>query len=151
MIKELAHNEIQGAADMAPLFFEEGQIPGEFNPEVFVKSWATLIKLDMGKMYALVVEGKEVGYLGMIVTQDINDGAKIAQEAFWFVHPDHRGSGLKLLLHAEKCAKELSCKRMGMVHLSNTAGEKLSHIFNRMGFREIEVHYIKELNPPTNP
>lgn len=145
MVRELAINELQLATEMAGLFFEEGKLPGEFKADVFVKSWSTLIKLDMGKIYGLFVDDKPVGYLGMIVTQDINDGAKIAQEAFWYVHPDHRGAGLRLLFHAQAQAKELSCKRMGMVHLLDAAGEKLSHIFNRMGFREIEVHYIKEI------
>lgn len=145
MVRELTLPEIQLAADMAPMFFDEGKIPGEFKPTTFVNSWTVLCSMGMGKMLGLFIEGKAVGFLGMIITEDINDGAKVAQEAFWYVHPDHRGSGLRLLIAAEKLAKELSCLRMGMVHLSNPAGEKLSRIFKRMGYSPIEVHYQKSL------
>lgn len=130
---------------MAPLFFEEGKIPGNYNPDIFTNNWKALVDMKMGIILGLFIDGVARGFLGMIVMDDINDGNKTCQEAFWYVHPDHRGSGLRLLLAAEKMAKELSCKKMTMVHLLNPAGEKLSRIFTRMGYRPIETHYVREL------
>jgi GNAT superfamily N-acetyltransferase len=145
MIRALTIDEVPLAADVGLSFFKEANLPGELIPSVFIASWQTLIKLKQGYIFGLFHNSFFVGGLGMIVYNDINDGALVASEAFWYVHPQHRGNGLRLLFHAQKVAKELACKRLTMIHLLNATGDKLSPLYARLGFKPIETHYLKDL------
>lgn len=145
MIRELTVDEVVLAAEVAPFFFEEGKLPMEYSSEAFTSNWQMLIRSGSGHIYGLFIDSCFVGGLGLIVSRDINNDEVVANEAFWFVHKAHRGQGVKLLLTAQKAAKELSCKRLTMVHLHNHAGDQLSSIYSRLGFSPIETHYIKSL------
>ena len=76
---------------------------------------------------------------------DPNTGEMLATEFFWFVNPESRGSGLKLLKVFEKWAKEKGCKKVIMVHLSDSMPEKIRNIYLRFGYKVAETHYIKEV------
>ena len=101
------------------------------------------------KMFLLYDEDTPVGLLAGVITEQhpLWHGIKIASELFWYVHPDHRGkNSLKLVKDYETWAKENGCKYVTMAHFYNELGTKLSDLYSRLGYKEVEVSYLKELN-----
>ena len=145
MIKELDPKELPRTAEIGLKFWEEGSLPGSLKPEVFVKNWTFLLDNGMGRIFGLYEEGQLSGALGAIVAPDLNDGELCATECFWFIDPDKRGNGVKLLLNFVKYAKEIGCVRVNMVHLFNEHADKLQKLYEKLGFSPVEKHYIKTL------
>lgn len=145
MVKELKAEELPQAAEIGLKFWQEGALPGQLKPEVFVKNWTFLIGNGMGRIFGLYEDDMLVGALGSIVAPDLNDGEITATECFWFVDPNKRGNGVRLLLHFVDYAKEIGCVRVNMVHLFNKHADKLQKLYSKLGFSPVETHYIKTL------
>jgi GNAT superfamily N-acetyltransferase len=145
MITQLTVEQVPLAVEFGPLFWAEGKLPGSFVPAKFVGTWKRATANGSGGILGQWSEGKLVGILGFFMWPDINDGELVATEAFWYVKEGHRGNGVRLLLDYEKLARERGCKRIGMVHLSALKADKLSALYERMGYVPTETHFFKEL------
>lgn len=146
MVRELQVIELKKASGMGFEFWKEANLPGKFVPEIWQANWGRMIQTGSGRILGLYLDdGALVGCLGFFVSADINDGAKVATEAFWFVNANHRGAGVKLLLSFLKRAKELGCVRATMVHLFTEQAEQLSQLYKKLGFSPVETHYSKTL------
>ena len=146
MIRELKAEEVESITHMGESFFAEGKLPGSFKSDVFIKTWTNLITLRMGLILVACNGSNEpVGALGAIITPDVNDGEIVAQEAFWFMSPEARGSfaGARLLDAFEKIAQDKGAKRLIMVHLLSLNADKLGKFYERMGYRATEVNFVK--------
>jgi GNAT superfamily N-acetyltransferase len=82
--------------------------------------------------------------LGAIKYPDLQNGKMAATECFWYVHPDSRGRGTSLLKAYEQWADEQGCKKKIMVHLMDSMSDRLKNLYERKGYRAMEVHYVKE-------
>jgi GNAT superfamily N-acetyltransferase len=111
----------------------------------WVDTWHSLILTQVGKIFALKQNDKIVGAIGFVIHPSLEDGVKVCTEAFWYVDEKYRGKGLSLLLHLQKYAKAQGAERMMMIHLSNSMPEKLKKLYERLGYKEIETIYMKEL------
>ena len=107
--------------------------------------WKKLIDAGAGAILALKKSGKIIGGIGMMFFPALEDDVVTCSETFWYVDEKERGGGLKLLLKAQKYAKEMGARRMTMIHLSNSMPDRLKGLYERLGFKEIETHYIKEI------
>jgi GNAT superfamily N-acetyltransferase len=147
MIRSLLPSEVAICCEAGRAFFAEGKLPGEFVAEAFIEHWSTLIQVGSGVILGLFSDktGEFLGGLGAVVAPDFNSFDKVAAEVFWFVKPEVRGEGLKLLPAYEAWAKEKGAKRCGMVHLLNLQPEILHKVFMRRGYQPIEVNYMKDL------
>jgi GNAT superfamily N-acetyltransferase len=145
MIRIATDDQLDGIAQLGPKFWSESNLPGDFKPEVFVENWKKIIAKDQGCIiFNQDEKGGINGAIGLLVYQDINDGELVMQEAFWFVSPESRGFGLRLLKKAEEIAKMINVKRFIMMHLHNMYADKLAKVYQHMGFRPMETNYIKE-------
>jgi len=128
-------------------FFAEGQMPGGFDSEAFIKSWAHLIDTEIGCVFGLYGEDGVIhGALGGILAPDIFNGHTVAIEAFWYVLPEHRGSGaIRLVKAYEDWARSRGARRVSMVHLLNLQPGRLGDLYVRLGYRAVETNYIKDL------
>jgi N-acetylglutamate synthase-like GNAT family acetyltransferase len=135
------------SVEMGTAFFKEGGMPGGFDPEVFRRNWSTLLSAGMGRIWLLEVDGKACGALGVLITNDINDGQRVITEAFWYVVPDMRNSlhGVRLFTEMEKHAADIKAKRILMIHYHATMDYRLPQFYEKFGYRAIETHYAKEL------
>lgn len=90
--------------------------------------------------------GKVVGVFSGYYTTYILNNEKLFHELVWYVHPDHRkGCGMKLYKHCENHVKISGAKKMVMIHMATDKSEKLTKLYEQMGFKPLETHYIKEL------
>lgn len=126
-------------------FVKEGNIPTAFIPEVFEATWGNFFNLGMGVIFLLILDEEIIGALGAVKYPDPNSGEIMAAEHFWFVNKEHRGKGTKLLKAYELWAKDQNIKKITMVHLTGLMPDKLRKLYVKLGYREIETHYIKEV------
>lgn len=82
-----------------------------------------------------------IGMIGLFVYPHAFTGEMVAGELFWWVTPETRGSGVKLLRRAESWAKEQGAKRFHMVAPNDHVGR----FYRRLGFKSMEEHYQKDL------
>ena len=112
-----------------------------------MQNWCVLLSSNVGVMWKLEDKDHVVGMLGGMLTPDLLDGSLTATETFWYVHPEHRNGsgGIQLLLTFEKWAMEIGAKRIIMAHLVNHNSESLKNLYQRRGFKPMEIFYHKEL------
>lgn len=132
-------------ARLGELFYREGALPGNLVPSIFMGNWKTLIESGTGRILGAWRGAEFLGALGVLVYPDINDGEIVAQEAFWYVHPNHRGIGMKLLDQSIEDLRREGVKRMTMVHLESLMPDRLKSLYERLGFRPVESHYAGDL------
>ncbi len=147
MIRELSILELEAAAKLGLEFWAEGALPGKLVPKVWIKNWTAFIRSEIGKIWGLYgAEGKLLGCLGALFTEDINDGELVATESFWFVTGEQRGQGIKLLLSFLTYARQRGVSRVIMMHLFNKNAEQVAKLYTRIGFKPVETHFVMSLN-----
>jgi hypothetical protein len=144
MIRQATVNDLSQLSVLASEFHNEATLPAKLDVGVWKRSWGNL--MDIGAAVVLVKqEGYEfTGAIGCIIYPDMNSGEWTADEAFWFQSKGSRGGGLKLLKAMESTLKELSIKRLFMIHLECLNG-RLGRIYERMGYTKVETRYVKDL------
>lgn len=129
-------------------FYREGGMPGGFVASVFVDNWTGILSENRGVFLGLwggdrfdVFEGG----IGAVICPDLNNGQLTAVECFWYVKPGNRGDGLRLLRAYEQWARTAGAVRIVMVHLCSLAPDSLGRLYERRGYKKVEVNYIKNL------
>lgn len=137
-------DELDAVAAIGLGFYEEGRLPGSMISSCFVASWSAFLSSGVGVIYGMYEEEVLCGVVGGLKYPDPNDGDLVVSECFWFVVKEKRGRGIELLDAFERWAKEEGAKRIIMVHLSGLMPERIKLLYERRGYKEIEVHYVKE-------
>ena|GEM_PF-1256182 len=140
--------ELEALAPMGELFYEEREnLPGRFNPVMWVQTWWSLLELPNFVMIQLLEPGGEPrGAIGGLATPDLNTGEMIAVEQFWYVDPLARGRGMSLLTAFETWAMDQGAVRVIIGHVwdaDKTAAWK--RMFAMKHYNPLEIHYYKEL------
>ncbi len=146
MISNLTTDRIPELVPMALAFHEASGFLGDLVPRHWVESWTTL--LESGYGFILVDDGDDggpVGTIGGFLVPDTNDGVLIAHEAFWYVDPSARGSGLDLLNAFLATATHLGAGRAQLSHTQALRPKALGRLYKRMGFQPMDTNYVKEL------
>jgi len=86
-------------------------------------------------------EGELVGMLGYVVYPHFISGESTAGEVFWWVEPEHRGEGLKLLKEAERRAKAVGAEKMQMI----APTDRVATLYLRLGYEFVEASYQRAL------
>lgn len=111
------------------------------NPEALRAVAEMLIREEHGLLLVDEFYGELAGMIGMIATVHPTSWEPVASELFWYVPPEVRGGGLKLLFAAEQWARENGCRRCIMVSPSARVGM----IYARLGYSELETSWIKDI------
>ena len=109
------------------------------NPEQMAKLGQQLIDVD-----GLLIserDGKIIGMMGFILHNHFLSGEKVAGEVFWWMEPEYRGDGLRLLHEAERRSKAAGAKYMHMI----APTEQVETIYKRLGYQYVEATYQKSL------
>lgn len=144
-IRQITRDEACLCLPQARVFFAEGAIPGTLNEEHFVTQIQQFMDAGIGLFIAAIDDGQVRGAIGGVAYPDFATGDLTAVELFWFVGPEYRMVGVKLLIAFERLAKDRGCKRIHMVHLVNYSADKLDQFFERRGYRLTEKAFTREL------
>lgn len=128
-------------------FYDKAGIDGGMVFSEFKKAWTMLLRRGEGVVWYLKAAGESqaVGALGGTLGIDPSNGQKIFREAFYYIREDYRGVGAKLLKEAEEKLKELGVKRIYMISLLYYEHEKVSRLYEAMGYEKAEMLWMKEV------
>jgi GNAT superfamily N-acetyltransferase len=85
--------------------------------------------------------GQIVGMIGIFLFPHFLSGELVAGEVFWWVEPEHRGEGIKLLREAEKQARERGAVKLQMI----APNPKVAALYERLGYEFVESAYQRTL------
>lgn len=148
MIRLLERSELPLCVRGGELFFKESKIPWEFKPDVFIERIGGLIDYGVaGVIGSFGKDGTIQGALAFSLYNDVYTGAKTATEMWWFVLPEHRGGtvAMRLIREFERLAKMNGCERVCMIHLASLQKDRLSELYQAMGYQLIEHCYSKPI------
>jgi len=114
---------------------------GAVNPEQI----KAVFKLCIGSTLVVEKDGLIVGTVAGIVNNFPSDGSKVYQEIIWYVSKAYRKYGVLLFRKLEEFCRAKGIKHIIMIHLANLKAAKLDRFYTRLGFKELETHYIKTL------
>lgn len=142
--KDLYNEELH---KLGASFFAEANLPGRFISIVFVHNWTHFLNLKIGIILLLERDSKIVGAIAGLVHPDPYDGKVVAQEMFWFINSEKRGSidAVRLYSAFEKWAIEKKAERLAMACVCNDKMGKLRRFYEKKGFKPKDVTYFKDL------
>lgn len=144
MIRDAAYEDVPDLVDLGIRFIESGKYRDKIkpNPEALAQMMFGLIDNPYGLLTVLeAAKGRNIGMFGAMATLSPYSGEPVAMELFWYVEPESRGGGVRLLRHAENWARELGCKQF--IAVSHT--KKVSRFLKKSKFLGMEEHFVKVL------
>ena len=81
------------------------------------------------------------GMIALLVYDHPYSGERMAFEAVWWVEPEARGDGVRLLRAAEQWARERGAIAMQMV----APNERVGNLYARLGYAPVETSYQRSL------
>lgn len=101
---------------------------------------------DHKMLIVLEVNEMVVGFAMGFIQPLIGAGSVLrAVEGAFFVHPDHRGSGMDLLKGFERAARLCGAKYCNMFALQCSRPEATETFYRRLGYEMIETAWRKKL------
>jgi len=85
--------------------------------------------------------GLVVGMIAVLVFGHPLSGERIASELFWWVEPEHRGGGIRLMKRAETWAQRRGAVKMQMI----APTEQVGRVYEALGYTRIEEVYQRAL------
>ena len=145
-IKPICPFKLRALAPLAKEFYASSKLLRTFDIEKFVTLWRTLIQSDQGVIFAAFDGHDIVGAIGGTKYPEAYCQDFIAQEFFWFVSRDARGTaGIRLYRAFEHWSREQGCAEIRMGHLTDLMPEKVAAFYRRIGFVPVETNYAKRL------
>lgn len=112
--------------------------------EINVQAMADTLRMliDTGVVLVLEFEGGIIGgMIGIALFDHPISGQKFASELFWWVEPEVRGGGVRLLHAAERWARDHGAVALHMI----APTPDVEKIYDALGYRRVEVTYQKDL------
>lgn len=122
--------------------------PGKFVEEDCIRTFETFHHMEFIQVIVAEVGSNPVGMLVFTKSPSICNAQELVfQELFWWVEPEHRGSGTGQMLLAElqKRATDAGAARIAVTITKSPINENLGASLSRIGFKESETTHIKEL------
>lgn len=104
-----------------------------------------LMDSDDGLLMLSEADGALTGMAAALAYPSYFNGQRVAQELFWWVKPERRGTvdGIRLLKAVEVWAKDRGCVSLTMICLPIESPAE--SVYQRCGYRACERSYIKGL------
>ena len=108
-----------------------------FDPEQAEHFGRWLLTYEKGLIVVLDIDGATRGMLGAITIVHPFSSAVVASELFWWVEPEARGAGIRLLREFQRWGRSMGASALNMV----APNERVAHVYERLGFELIESMY----------
>ena len=116
-----------------------------FEPLSFEAALSVLI--DDGLLLVLERGGKPVGMAGVFVAPAYyNRHAMMAGEMFWWIDPEHRGHGIKMLAEVEARVRKMGVDVLHMGCMETMDPDGVAKLYRRAGYTPVERTYYKRLS-----
>jgi GNAT superfamily N-acetyltransferase len=143
VIREATLADVPRLVDLGIRWIGEGPYAAHITPsaEAMAKLAAGLIEADHGLILVYERAGRILGMIGVIATFHPYSGSPVMSEMFWYVEPESRGVGVRLLRAAEEWGRSHSIVDSIMISPS----PKVSAFYERLGYKPLETQFIKAL------
>lgn len=122
-----------------------GEYLGLFEPQSLIDTITKLKGTESDNAFLLIVDDVCQGILAGVEFKSMTSGKRIFQEMIWYVNEPFRRYGIKLLKYAENSLKLKGINNIIMAVLENSKTEKIKSLYSRLGYKPVEVHYMREL------
>ena len=143
MIREATTADTPRLVEMGECFLSNSVYAAfPINREQMAQTVELLLTSPIGRIYVAERNGDVVGMIGGLLFRHPISGEATVSELFWWVEPEHRGCGIRLLKRAEEWAVEVGAVRMHMVAPTAEVGQ----MYLRLGYSPLETTYQKALS-----
>jgi len=143
VVREATVDDIPRLVEMGERFLTEtiyrGRAP--VNPLQMAETAARLLTSEAGALFVSDDDGAVVGMIGVLFFQNPLTGEPSVTELFWWVEPEHRGHGLRLLKRAEEWSREAGAHKLHMI----APTPEIARLYERLGFDYLESAYQKAI------
>src|SRR5688572_4431078 len=116
-------------------FYQTGAIRGELDIDAWREHWEEALVKGYGRVWAILDDSRQaLAALGGYVGQDQSNSDLVFTEKFYFSRNIGRGTGLKLIKHAENELINEGVKRIYMINLLNYQPEKAVKLYSLLGY-----------------
>lgn len=97
-----------------------------------------------GDSAILVAEegGAVIGMIGLLVSEHPFSGERVAGELFWWVEPERRGHGARLMRAGERWAAAHRATRIQMI----APNDRVATLYARRGYARLETTFQRSLS-----
>jgi GNAT superfamily N-acetyltransferase len=143
VIRDATEDDIPRLVEMGARFLTETVYRGRVgvNPAAMARTVAMLIRLPTGVVFVTEEDGVVVGMIGLLLFENPISGELTAGELFWYVVPEHRGHGVRLLKRAEQWARAEGAQQVHMIAPTPEVGQ----LYDRLGYGYLEAAYQKAI------
>ena len=143
MIRDATAQDIPACLEMGAKFHALAGMPVPFDPPTFVELLGTIIRART--VLVLTNNANEpVGMIGMIVLPAYyNANVLNALEVFWWIEPEYRGRGGKMIDALEKRAKQMNVPTLQLSCLETM--KEVGILYERKGYKLMDHNYVKVL------
>jgi len=120
-----------------------------YNEEVSVRS--LLAAVDSPNKVVLFSKddiGRYIGGIGGVIYNHPWSGELYGSELFWYVHVDHRNTGLgrELLTNMEDWMRSRDVVKLVMTYIKGPGEKALKYFYKKEGFKPLENQMIREIS-----
>jgi GNAT superfamily N-acetyltransferase len=143
VIRDAAHDDLDAIVAMGRRFLAETDYRDRIseNPAQMRVIAERLIDVDEGALLVSDRDGALTGMIGLFVFRHPISDEVFATELFWWVEPEHRGQGIRLLRRAEAWAADKGAKALQMI----APTPQVARVYAALGYAHIEDSYQREL------
>lgn len=142
-IREAKYEDIDTLVSMGEKFFQHTPFDVPYDRDSIYGMLEFLINSPDGCVFVSDDLSGMIG--GLCVPLFFNNAYFSANEMFWWVNPESRGTGNYLLRAFEDWAKDKGASYVQMTHLTTSMPESLAHFYTKKGFWPVETNYMREV------
>lgn len=138
MVREATADDVPRLVEMGARFIAETGYSAHLTASTEqMKTTAEWIIATGGMVFVFEVDGRVVGMVAVMVYPHPFSGELTGNELFWWVEPEHRGGGYRLMRAAERW-----CEARGAVAMQMVApNQKVADFYARCGYVPLEQVY----------
>jgi len=149
-VRAAALNDLPACLDMTARFHAASPIAdvAPFDRDGMAATLREMLVNPRAGVWLALVNDAPVGIAGaLLYPLYFNPAYEVAQELFWWLNPDARGSGAgeKLFQTLQTWAKDNGASAVFMIALADNRVDKMDSFYKRAGFQPMERTYMKEV------
>lgn len=112
------------------------------NPSAMARTVALLLAADTGAVFVAERDDAVIGMIGLLYFEHPITGERTVTELFWWMEPEARGYGVRLLKRAERWAAAAGAQKVHMIAPTPEVGL----LYERLGYEALETTYQRALS-----
>ena len=120
----------------------------EIDIDIFLAGIGEMMLRSCDRVFVARDDDAYIGLLGIQTFMSPMGRQRIANEHYWYVLPEYRGSaGIRLIQAARKWVKDQKCSHfiLNASWLSSGLHDRVCNLCERMGMQKLETSYIERI------